>query len=133
MKLKMGWYPVLLIVLAVEVLAAVILHRSDDAIRISLEDEAQVDDLFLLSNRGVPEGIDEDFVQRLLSSSNDPVREWIMTTNFSRFADPRSLNTFIQSLDDPVFAFRCKFLLTHQIGRRHDLTLSGLSRYLSHE
>ena len=92
-----------------------------------------MEDLFVLSNRDEPEVIDEDMVQRLLNSSNDPVREWIMTTNFSRFVDPRSLSEYIQSLDDPVFALRCKFLLTHQIGKRRDMTLSGLSRYLSQQ
>jgi hypothetical protein len=127
------WHILLILVLIAEVALSLLCHRSEEDLRTLLkegESLEQVEALFVLSNRDIPDKKDKAAIQRLLSSTNPLIREWIMTSNFERFGFSRLKKAFVNSLGESEDAYRCRFLLTHQIGKRHAIKLSELPRFL---
>ena len=53
-----------------------------------------------------------------------------MTTNFARFDASLEQQAYIATLGRIPHAFRCQFLLNHRVGRRRNITLAGLEKFL---
>lgn len=124
----------LVAVVALECLWAVVAHRGEAELRDLLESgepRERVEALFVLTNRGIPEVPDRDFVGGLLGADDAFVQEWTMTTNFARFDEPRPQQAYLASLGRTPHAFRCQFLLRHRVGLRRNITLAALARFLA--
>jgi hypothetical protein len=128
------WPILLLAVLAVEGLAATALHRSDEQLRTQLERGSgtdQVEALFLLTNRGASPGLDEATWRAVMQSPNPLVREWCLTTNFSRFSPDRPISVQLAPPADSREAHRRWFLDVHRIGKRRNISRSAFEEFLT--
>jgi hypothetical protein len=88
-------------------------HRT----RSELEDDLQngtpaekVSALYLLTNRDTPDPVQPQFVRDLLASDEPLLREWTMTTNFTRLGRPTLQLKYLDSLGDSPEGIRCRFL-----------------------
>lgn len=127
------WHAVLIAVLVIECLAGWMVHRSDADLRQILASEdgiAQVEALFVLTNRDTPLEMTPEKMDDLWEKGNPLLREWMLTTNFARFDGSLLVKDRIKGLADPAAVFRCRLFFEHQIGmRRSLLTLSKIDRY----
>ena len=125
----------LVVALLGECIWGVFAHRDVDELQETLESGSsreRVEALFVLTNRGEPQIPDAGSVRQLLASDDTLLTEWMMTTNFARFGIPRPLSAYINALGRTPHAFRCRFLLNYRVGRRRNITMSGLKRFLEH-
>ncbi len=134
-----GWlrahriHGLLLVVIAVEGLAALLLHRSDEQLGGMLESgtpKQKVYALYVLTNRDLPQGIDEAFTRSLLDCDEVLIREWTMTTNYTRLGQPRAQQAYIRSLGGSPEAYRCRFWKYYRVGLRHSMVLSEVARFI---
>lgn len=127
------WQTALLLLLSFELVVALVLHRDNEELQTQLiegEPMEQVEALFMLTNRGEPEPLTSETLDRFAESGDRLLREWLMTSNFSRFTTPEFEKKLIESARDPVEAERFQFYDTHRIGKRCDVTLEELASLL---
>lgn len=128
------WQIVLLLVLSIELVAALAHHRSKEELQNQLRggnDHEQVEALFILTNRDQPDPFSEEELQGFSKSGNPLLREWLMTSNFSRFTTTKFEKTLMKSVVDSVESERFRFYYTHRIGKKSDMTLAELAAFLS--
>ena len=126
-------HALLLIVLVVECAVAVANHRSRSKLERDLQagaPAAKVSALYVLTNRDTPQPAGPQFVRGLLASDETLVREWTMTTNFTRLGRPNMQRQYLASLGDSPEGIRCRFLYSHGIGKTPWITLPELRAFL---
>jgi len=123
----------LLAVVGGECLAARALHHSEAELATLRETGSptqQAYALFVSTNRGVAQPMEQRTVRQILQSAQPLVREWTMTTNFVRLAPPRVQEDHIAALRGAPEALRCGFFLRYRIGLGQSMTLAELRRFL---
>ncbi|MBN1826687.1 MAG: hypothetical protein JW958_10500 [Candidatus Eisenbacteria bacterium] len=76
----------------------------------------KVSAIFIRTNRDVPAPISAEELGRVLAEEPRLVREWTMTSNFSRFGHEKRLHAYADSLSETPHGARCRFLLNHRVG-----------------
>jgi len=123
----------LLLILAIECAVAIAGRRSRAGLERDLQSgtpAAKAYALFVLTNRDTPRPPDAQFVSDLLDSGDPLLREWTMTTNFTRLTGSTMQRTYLDSLGDSPQGLRCRFLLTRGIGQTPWMTLPELAEFL---
>ena len=126
-------YVVLLAIVCAECVLAAALHRTAEELQSDLRTgtpRQKVYALFVLTNRGVPRDVGAESVRRRVNSDDGLVREWTMTTNFTRLGPTRAQETRLVVLGASPEGVRCRFLLKHREGQIQWMTLSDLRRFL---
>lgn len=126
-------HALLLLVLGLECAWALAHHRPTEQLENDLRAGTPADQvraLFVLTNRDVPRRVDRRFVNELLASDRAMLREWTMTTNFSRFGNGTLQRRYQASLGQSDEALRCRLLLTHQPGQLPWMTLTEVRAFL---
>lgn len=124
---------VLVAVIACEGLYYVATRTTKDVLAERLErgtPEERVHALFVLSNRGRPEMLDRESLERLLSDPDVALREWTMTSNYIRQGDVDLQEGYINALVSEPERTRCRFFLDHRVGVAEWMTIEDLERFL---
>ena len=122
----------LLLVLLIERLIGVLGHREEAELWQVLESGSaveQIDALHSLSNRKDGQAVSKSLVRELLESESAPVREYTMTTDFTRLLGEDSQAGYLQRLQDPDEAHRCRFFLNRGVGSSPGLTRAEIQKY----
>jgi hypothetical protein len=130
-RLPAYWlHAVLVLILGVECALAVASHRSRSELERDLQTAApaqRVYALYVLTNRDTPQRVNP---QLLLDSDEPLLREWTLTTNFTRLARPTPQLKHLDSLGGSPEAIRSRFLFSHGIGKQPWITLPELRAFL---
>ena len=130
-RLPAYWlHTLLLLILGVECALGVANHRNRTKLERDLQTAAPAQKayaLYVLTNRDTPQRVDP---QLLLASDEPLLREWTLTTNFTRLARPTPQLRHLDSLGNSPEGIRSRFLFSHGIGKKPWITLPELRAFL---
>ena len=126
-------HALLLLIAAAELIAGLAARPDDGELRrLAAEGtpREKVGAFFLLTNRDEPPPLPAAELERILREEPPLLREWTMTSNFTRFGHDRLLRTYIQSTAGTPHGERCRFWNDHRVGRYGWITLRDLDGHL---
>ena len=126
-------HALLVLGLCLECALAASRHRTDHQVRRDLESGTPAEKvcaLYLLTNRDLPQAAEPQFVRSLLASEETLIREWTMTSNFTRLGRPTAQRQYLNAIGESPEGIRCRFLFSHGIGKTPWITLPEVAAFL---
>lgn len=119
--------------IAAEAILATLSYRPVEKLRSVLETGTpgeRVEALFILTNRGGDLPGEMTDATALLASPEPLLREWTMTSNFTRLSSPDAQTAYLASRPDDSETRCMRFLLSYRVGTADWMTLDEAREYM---